>query len=375
MVIAVNTRFLLDDYQEGYGNFIAETFSRLAAKYQEHTFIYIFDRPYSEKFITAKNIIPVVISPSARHPLLWQYWYNYKIPLVLKKYKANVFVSPDGFCSLRTKIPQCMVVHDLAFLYHPAFMVKSHAAFYKKNTPKFIAKAKTIATVSAFTKNDICKTYNTSADKIDVVYNGIAENFSPLNFEERELIKEKYSNGKEYFLCTGAIHPRKNLMNLLKAFSVFKRMQKSNMQLLIAGRHAWMYEEFVKSLQSYKYRNDVKLLGYLPQVELAKITASAYTVVYPSFFEGFGVPPIEAMACNVPVVTSNTAAIPEICGDAALFANPASFEDIADKMMQLFKDENKRNELIKKGKIQQQQYSWDKTASLLWNSILKAMQA
>lgn len=374
MTIAVNTRFLLNEYLEGYGNFIAETFSRLAKKYPEHKFIYIFDRAYNAAFITAENITAVVTGTAARHPLLWQYWYNYKIPAVLKKYKADVFVSPDGFCSLRTKVPQCLVVHDLAFLHHPDYMIKSHAVFYKKNTAKFIAKAKTIAAVSAFTKEDIVKTYNTPTEKIDVVYNGIANVFRPLPFEEKESVKKKYSNGKEFFLYTGAIQPRKNLMNLLKAFSIFKRMQKSNMQLIIAGRQAWKYESFVNSLQSYKYRSDVKLTGYLPQAEVAKLTASAYAMVYPSFFEGFGVPPIEAMACHVPVITTTTSAMPEICGDAALFANPNSHEDIADKMMLLFKDENKRNELIEKGKAVSKQYSWEKTAALLWSSILKATQ-
>ena len=157
MVIAVNTRFLLPDYLEGYGNFIFECFSRLAKKYPEHTFLYIFDREFDEKFITSGNIIPVIAGPSARHPLLWQYWYNYKVPALLRKYKADVFVSPDGFCSLRTRVPQCLVLHDLAFIHYPQFINKSHLRFYNKFTPKFLQKAKSIATVSQFSKADYCK--------------------------------------------------------------------------------------------------------------------------------------------------------------------------------------------------------------------------
>lgn len=372
MVIAVNTRFLLKDYLEGYGNFTFECFSRLSKKYPEHTFLYIFDREFDKTFITSDNIIPIVAGPTARHPLLWQYWYNYKVPAILRKYKADVFVSPDGFCSLRTKVPQCLVVHDLAFIHFPQFIHKSHLRFYKSFTPKFLQKAKSIATVSLFSKDDILRHYKVTDNKIDVVYNGASAIFKPLDQEQKEAIKTKYAEGREFFLFTGSIHPRKNLLHLLKAFSIFKKRQKSNMQLLIAGRLAWDYESFITGLKSYKYREEVKLLGYLPQEELATITASAYALVYPSFFEGFGVPPIEAMQCEVPVIASNAGSIPEVSGDAAVYVDPGNIDDIAEKMMLLYKDESKRNDLIAKGKTRAKEFSWEKTAGLLWSAIGKA---
>lgn len=372
MVIAVNTRFLLKDYLEGYGNFTFECFSRLSKKYPEHTFLYIFDREFDKTFITSDNIIPIVAGPPARHPLLWQYWYNYKVPAILRKYKADVFVSPDGFCCLRTKVPQCMVLHDLSFIHYPQFIQKSHLRFYKSFTPKFLQKAKSIATVSLFSKEDILRHYKIADNKIDVVYNGVSTIFKPIDQEQKEAIKTKYAEGREFFLFTGSIHPRKNLLHLLKAFSIFKKRQKSNMQLLIAGRLAWDYESFITGLKSYKYREEVKLLGYLQQEELATITASAYALVYPSFFEGFGVPPIEAMQCEVPVIASNAGSIPEVCGDAAVYVDPGNIDAIAEKMMLLYKDESKRNDLIAKGKTRAKEFSWEKTAGLLWSAIGKA---
>lgn len=144
------------------------------------------------------------------------------------------------------------------------------------------------------------------------------------------------------------------------------------MQLLIAGRLAWKYESFTTGLKNYKYRNEVKLLGYLPKEDLAAITASAYAMVYPSYFEGFGVPPLEAMRCEVPVIASNVASIPEICGDAAIYIDPENIEDIAEKLMLLYKDEALRSALIAKGKSQSNNFSWDKTTELLWHSIIKA---
>ncbi|MEI2740646.1 MAG: glycosyltransferase family 1 protein [Chitinophagaceae bacterium] len=372
MVIAVNTRFLLADYLEGYGNFIYETFKRITKTHSEHQFVFIFDRPYEERFVFGGNVKAVVTGPAARHPLLWKLWYDVKVPSVLKKYKADVFVSCDGFCSLYTKVPQCLVLHDLAFLHYPAAIKKSHLLFYKRYVPKFLSKASSVATVSEFSKQDIVAHFKTDAAKINVVYNGIKEIFKPAGSEEKAATKNKYTDGKEYFLYAGSIHPRKNLINLLKAFSVFKKRQQTNMKLVITGRLAWKYESFKESLKSYKYRNDVVMTGYVEENELVRIVGSAYGLVYPSLFEGFGVPVLEAMQCDVPVITSADSAMQEIAKEAALYADAASHTDIADKMMLLYKDENRRKELIQKGRQIVRGYSWDRTAELLWQTILKA---
>ncbi len=373
MKIAVNTRFLLNDYLEGYGYFIYETFKRITRNYPEHEFIFIFDRPFDKRFIFSSNVKPVVTGPPARHPLLWKLWYDLKVPSVLRKYNADVFVSCDGFCSLSTKVPQCLAVHDLSFLHYPSFIKRSHLLFYKRYTAKFLNKAKSIATVSEFSKQDIIFHYKIPGDKIDVVPNAAKEIFQPSNKEEKQITKERYTKGKEYFVYAGAIHPRKNLITLLKAFSVFKRRQQTNMKLVLAGRLAWKYESFTESLKTYKYRNDVVMTGYLGEEELAKIIGSAYALVYPSLFEGFGVPLLEAMRCEIPVITSAGSSMQEIAEDAALFTDANNYNDIADKMMQIYKDENLRNGLIQKGKYIVQQYSWDKTAELFWQTILKAV--
>jgi glycosyltransferase involved in cell wall biosynthesis len=371
MRIAVNARFLLKEYLEGYGYFIYETFKRITTAHPEHEFIFIFDRPYDKRFVFGKNVIPVVAGPPARHPLLWKFWYDVKVPAALRKYKADVFVSCDGFCSLNTKIPQCLVLHDLAFLHHPSFIKKSHLLFYKKYTTKFLIKANVIVTVSEFSKRDIINHYKTEAEKINVVFNAAKTIFKPWSDAEKAGIKNKYTEGKEYFVYIGSIHPRKNLINLLKAFSVFKKRMQTNMKLVLAGRLAWKYESFVESLKTYKYRDDVVMTGYIPENELAKITGAAYGMVYPSLLEGFGVPVLEAMQCDAPVITSAGTSMSEIAGDAALYADPHDHTDIAERMIQLYKDERLRKELIEKGREIVKQYSWDKTAALLWQCIEK----
>ncbi|HRE39127.1 MAG TPA: glycosyltransferase family 1 protein [Chitinophagaceae bacterium] len=374
MNIAVNTRFLLKDYLEGYGYFIYETFKRITAAHPEHEFIFIFDRPYDERFVFGPNVKAVVTGPPARHPLLWKLWYDIKVPVLLRKYKADVFVSCDGFCSLGTKVPQCLLVHDLAFLHYPSFIPKSHLLYYKRYTPKMLAKAKVIAAVSAFSKKDITSQYGTAADKINIVYSAAKEIFQPLTNEEKQATRAKYTGGKEYFIYAGAIHPRKNLVNLLKAFSLFKKRQQSSMKLVLTGRLAWKYDSFVKNLKTYKYRDDVVMTGYVNEEEIRKLVGAAYTMVYPSLFEGFGVPVLEAMQCDVPVITSLNSSMQEIANEAALYAEPESPADIAEKMMLLYKDEKLRSQLIEKGRVVVKQYSWEQSAERLWQSIEKAIQ-
>ena len=371
MIISVNTKLLLKDHEEGYRNFIYECFSRITRQQTQHTFIFIFDRPFDPSLIFSENIIPVIIGAKARYPLWWWVWYNIKVPLVLKKYKADVFISTDGFCSSFTKIPQCLVMHDPAFLYYPRFFKKNNLFFNKKITTACLKKAKIICTWSEFSKKDINETYKIDERKIEVVYTGVSELFTPLEFEEREKIKDQYADGNEYFLFTGIINTEKNLIDLLKAFSIFKKRQKSSMQLLVANSFA-NKDEFAESLRLFKYREDVKLLGHLSQIESAKITAAAYVIIYLSFVRALYMPLIEAMKTNVPLITNNTYVISEICGDAALYANFDDHKDIADKIMLIFKDETLRTELILKGKKQVNKYSWEKTCLLLWQSIVKS---
>lgn len=372
MKIAVNTRFLLYENLEGYGYFLQEVLSRWVKNHPEHQFIFIFDRPFHNGFVFAPNVMPVVAGPPARHPVLWKWWYDVRIPAVLKKYKADVFLSCDGFCSLTTKVPQCLVVHDLAFLHYPTFIKRSHLFFYKRYTPKFLEKASAIATVSQFSKKDIVEKYRVDPERIDVVYSAAKKFFKPIDWQLKQAVRDEFTNGKNYFIYVGSIHPRKNPTALLKAFSIFKKRQKSDWKLVIAGRAAWHSKAFMDSLKTYKYRDDLVVTGYVDEAQLERLTGAAYALVYPSFFEGFGVPVLEAMQAGVPAITSAGSAMQEIAGDGALYADPTSYQDIADKMMLIYKDETLHSRLVEKGLVAASAYSWDKTAALLWQSIERA---
>ncbi len=370
MRIAVNAIFLQKDKLEGYGHYAKEILSRMVVNHPEHEFIFVFDRPFDPSFLFAGNITPIIVKPAARHALAYLYWYNIAAPLALKKYKPDCWWQPYGFCSLTTGIPQLMVIHDLAYLHHPGFIAWHHRIFYQLFTAKFIKKANSLVTVSEFSKADMVKQFKIAVNKIEVISGAARADFQPIGWQEKEAVKAMHTQGSEYFLFTGGIHPRKNLLNLLKAFSKFKKWQQSNMKLLVAGRLAWKYDSLVEKLKSYKYREDVVMLGYLSDKELQEITASAYALVYPSFFEGFGLPVMEAMQSGVPVICSDTSSMPEIAADAALYASPIEPDTIAKQMLNLYKNESLRDEMIRKGLERAKDFNWDKAAQNMWDQLM-----
>lgn len=374
MRIAVNTRLLLKGKLEGIGWYTHQMLIRIVRNHPEHEFIFFFDRPYDASFVFAPNVKPVVVHPQARHPVLFHMWFEWSIPLLLRKYKADLFLSPDGLGSLRTKVPTCLVIHDLAFEHYPEHMIRSHYKFMKHHEPLFAARAKRVVTVSEFSKQDIAQRYHIPAEKIDVTYNGAHEAYRPLTQDEREAVKEKYTEGCEYFVFAGALHPRKNVVSLLKAFVQFKKRQKSNMKLVIVGRMAWKFQELVELRAEMPFKKDVKWVGYMNVEELSRVMGAAYALVYASLFEGFGIPILEALKCDVPGVVSNTSSMPEVAGDTALLVDPTDVADISAKMQLIYKDETLRNKLVAAAPAQAAKFSWDRSAEQLWDSMMACLE-
>lgn len=369
MRIAVNTRLLLKGKLEGIGWFSYEVLRRIVNDHPEHQFIFIFDRSYAEEFVFASNVTPVVIGPPARHPFLYYIWFEIQIPRVLKKVKADLFFSPDGYLSLQTKIPQLAVIHDLSFVHRPEDLPWMQCRYYNFFFPKFARKAARIATVSNYSKTDIVQTYRIGAEKVDVVYDGCNENFRPFSNEEQKLIRAKYTVGVPYFLFVGALHPRKNVAGLLRAFDDFKSGTGRNEKLLIVGGEMHKTGEIADTWQKMQFKNDVVFTGRVAQEELYGIFGAALALTFVPFFEGFGIPILEAMYAGIPVICSNTTSMPEVGGDAVLYVEPGNVRQIAKAMAKIASDSDLRDELIALGFTQKQNFSWNKTAGLLWESI------
>ncbi|MDX9909339.1 MAG: glycosyltransferase family 1 protein [Mariniphaga sp.] len=371
MRIAVNTRLLIKGKLEGIGRFTMETLKRITRDHPEHQFIFIFDRPYSREFIFSDNILPVVAGPPARHPFLFYVWFEWQIPRLLKKYKADLFLSPDGYLSLNTKIPQLPVIHDLSFVHRPKDLTPLMSRHYNYFFPRFAQKAKRIATVSNYSKNDIARTFNIDKRKIDVVYSANVKNLKPLDLAAQEKVRETHTSGNPYILFVGALHPRKNITGLLKAFDLFKTSADSNMKLLIVGGKMHKTGEIFIILEKLSFKEDVIFAGRVSDEELHKIYGAAFALAFVPFFEGFGVPVIEAMSAGTPVICSSTPSLPEVGGDAVLYVNPDNIEQIADALLKLNDNPELRAKLIEKGFEQKSRFSWDETARLLWQSVEK----
>ena len=368
MKIAVNTRLLLKDKLEGIGWVAYETLSRIVKAHPDDEFYFLFDRKPDPKFIFAENVKPVVLFPQARHPFLYIIYFEISVCRALRRIKPDVYLSTDAYLSLRSKTPQIAVFHDINFEHFPQDFPRLALWHYKKFFPKFAHKAKKIITVSEFSKQDIIDNYKVEPDKIDVVYNGANEGFKPLSEEEKIKIRNQYTAGYQYFMFVGSLHPRKNLARLFPAFDLYKERTGSDVKLLIVGEKRWWTEPIQKAYEAMKHKDDVVFVGHLQMAELHRVTAAALASVYVSYFEGFGIPIVEAYKCDVPVITSNVTSMPEVAGDAALLVDPFDIESIAGAL-ELVMDDNVRNSLIEKGRIRRNDFSWDKAAEQ-WYSVI-----
>lgn len=371
MNIAVNTRLLISNKLEGIGWFTFESLKRITTQHPEHHFYFIFDREYDPQFIFSGNVSPVVLYPQARHPALYFTWFEIAIPSLFKKIRPDVFLSPDGFLSMKTQVRSLTVFHDLNFEHYPQDIPYWTRKYYRYYFPRYARKAVRIATVSEFSKSDIVKQYHIDPERIDVVYDGYNEAYRPLSPAEIRKTREMYTKGMPYFVFIGALHPRKNLVNLFQAFDLYKKSHPSDSKLLIVGAKKWWTNEIETAFNQMHFSHDVIFTGRLNIEELTMVLGSALALAYVSYFEGFGIPIVEAFRAEVPVITSNVTSMPEVAGDAALLVDPFHPESIADALYKVAHYESMREELIVRGRRQSLLFSWQQTADKLWNSILK----
>lgn len=371
MKIAINTRLLLHERLEGIGNFAHESLRRIVTQHPEHEYYFLFDRPYSEEFIYSKRVTPIVAYPPARHPWLWYLFFEYGIPMRLRQIKPDLFLSPDGWLPLHLHCKSVNVIHDLNFEHHPDFINPVALRYYRRFFHQFAGKADRIATVSQFSKDDIRQTYGIPADKIDVVYNGCNELFRPLPATKQAEVKEQFTKGCDFFLFVGLVHKRKNLARIFEAFDDFKTREPNTIKFVVVGDLHYWHGEIRDTYRNMRHRDEVILMGRQSPKVLQSLTASARALVYASLFEGFGIPIIEAFHAETAVITSDTTALPEIAGPAALYVNPKSTNSIADALYRIWKDDTLRDNLIRQGREQRTRFNWQKTADLLWQTIEK----
>jgi glycosyltransferase involved in cell wall biosynthesis len=388
MVIAVNCRLLLKNKLEGIGWFTYQTLRRITRDHPEHRFIFLFDRPYDPSFIFSDNITPVIAGPPTRHPILWFLWLEFVIPRILRKYKADVFFSPDGFLSLRTKVRSIPVIHDISFAHRPKDLPFLPRVYYNFFFPRFARKAYRICTVSVYSQKDIQKMYRVARPVIRVVYNGVNESYKPITDNEIREVRAQYSDGKPYFLYVGSLHPRKNVDNMLKGYYQFIERTGMAVKMVVVGERMWTSPCLLRPPPAPQTspcplhrkegeRTSVIYTGRLEPEELCRVMGGALALTFVPWYEGFGIPVVEAMAAGVPVLTSNVTSLPEVGGNAVIYADPGSVDEITTGMERLASDPDLRKKLIAAGLERSKMFSWDKTARKVWlslDTVLKAIR-
>lgn len=369
MLIAVNARFLIKDKLEGIGWYTFETMQRLVRRNPQHQFLFLFDRKPDPSFIFGPNVQALQVFPPARHPWLWFCWFELSLPRIFRKYQPDLFLSPDGFLSLNTHVPTLLVIHDLGFEHFPEHTPSLVNQYYRKYTPQYARKADMVVTVSEFSRRDIISRYGVHPQKVRTIYNGANESYLPMDPATNETTRKRFTSGADYFIYVGSIHPRKNVRMLLLAFDALKARTPRDIKLVIAGRMAWNTDDTQAVYESMTYKNDVIFTGHLQQNDLTLLMAAAEAFVYPSLFEGFGIPVVEARYCGIPVITSNSSSLPEVGGPNALYFDPSDTAGMTKAMEQYLANPGHYKSLFSDTSRVRDQFNWNNAAFELENVL------
>ncbi len=337
-------------------NFNFRCFSLMAVQQPADHFIFIFDSPPEPELYLEPNCTPVILTPRLKNNLLRHYWYNYKIPALLQKYNAGVFVTAANMCSLRTPIPQCMIMQEM-------FISLKRPGYLKKYFPAFLRTAKLLCVTNIIFEEVLMHTFKIKSDKLLTLYPGLPDHDHAST--ENDLVKDKYTGGNNFFYYEADKEGIDHLVIILKAFSLFKKWQRSAMQLLILVKTT-PEPGILKLLKSYKYRNEVRFIDDSKLADL--ILPAAYAAIVITGKNLFPMQGLIAMRYDVPVISVKNDTTIKIFKDAALYAE-LNEKDLSEKLMLLYKDEYFRNAQISKGKQLTEKYSWPESAILLHDKL------
>ena len=341
MVVAINTLFFT---KENECDFLKEVLHAIIAAHPEHTFLIISGE---ESILnTYPNIIKVSTGVAPSGINRWSLWVYFKIKKILKKYKPDLLINNGDALLYFKEVPQLIFNPDLKYIQDPSSLTISPGRAFHFFAQRYYQKANSFIVVSDFEKDFLRKKFHVKGDKINVLSYGADKDLKPVELGERDLVKEKYAKGFEYFLYKGHINASKNLMTLLKAFSAFKKRQKSNMQLLIMSKEGALFNDFRKMIELYKYKNDVHIIDEISHVERDQLISSAYVMIFPDPFDKSVHTLLTALKYEVPSIVPKSGSLSEAGGNAVLHFESDSVPDLAGKMMLLFKDEKFRNNLI-----------------------------
>lgn len=356
MRIGIDAR-LVFYHQAGIGQYILRLTHALAALDRTNEYFL---------FQSRKDKTRLVKAPNFRRHVLWTPSHHRFERLAMSAemfpYSLDVFHSPDFIPPRRLRAPSVITVHDLAFLLYPRFLTSDAARYYGQIDPASRSAAHIIA-VSQSTKRDVTRLLGVPDDKVSVIYEAANTLTRPMDkTAARQHVKEKFGIPDNFILFVSTIEPRKNLPTLLAAYSKLRDQYKSTARLVVAGHKGWLTKEVDQAVTKYKLGDTVCFLGTVPSEELAFLYNAARVFALPSFYEGFGLPPLEAMASGTPVIVSNTSSLPEVVGDAGTLIDPNDVDAWTVALYRVLTDDALHAEMSAKGLKRAERFSWERAA-------------
>ncbi|MFQ5813782.1 MAG: glycosyltransferase family 4 protein, partial [Anaerolineae bacterium] len=312
--------------------------------------------------------------PTFRPPIRI-FWEQVVQPFALQKERVDLLHALAFVTPLLSPCPSVVTIHDLSFLLYPESFKRSKRFYLSLFTRLSARQARCIIAVSKSTKRDVVRLLGVSPDKVEVVYSGVDDVFHPLAEDQVAAFRSKRGLPERFILFVGTIEPRKNVTRLIEAFAALRPCDLANLKLVIGGAKGWFYHNVFARVEELGLEGDVVFPGYIPVSELPLWYNAAELFVYPSLYEGFGLPLLEAMACGTPVVAANTSSLPEVVGEVGLTVDPLDVEGLAEAMRRALGDEVLRQEMRDRGLQRAKGFSWTKTAQETVQVYRRAMES
>lgn len=360
MRIGINVH-LLSTTHTGIQHYIRALVPALVTQAPAHRFV-LFGEPSQLPSLPAERAHWVSTARPLRAATRRVLWEQLVLPRLLQREGVEVFFSPAFVLPQRWEGAGVITVHDLNFEVSPQTIHPVRRAYLQLLTRRSVRQAKRVIAISEATASDLTRLYSVPEEKIAVIPYGLDALFTPDRARALEpMVRERYALPERFLLFVGTLEPRKNLPRLLEAFAL-AHQQTALPPLVLAGAPGWQHQRIRTLAQQLGIEREVRFAGYIPREHLPGVYAAATALLYPSLYEGFGLPPLEAMGCGTPVLASSTSALPEVVGDGGLLVDPQDVNQMAEGIARLVQDEALRCQLVERGKQRARRFRWEEAA-------------
>jgi glycosyltransferase involved in cell wall biosynthesis len=373
MHVTIDARYVAAS-QSGVGMYTANLVQALATLDSENRYTYII-RDGQPELIVGRNFRPWTTRISFENHWVGDLWQNVYLPLHLRTRRVDLFHGPAVFLPLiKLGFRTVVTIHDLVAFRFPQTIPTKYALYMRLMIRLAVRSADRVITASMQTRNDLVERLRVPSDKIEVIHEALAASFTPVNDPARLAeVRRRYGLLEPYILFVGNLEPRKNLVRLIEAYARLKRRSAFPHRLVLAGKRGWLYRPIFEAVERFGLGREVVFTGYVPPEDLPVLYALADVFAFPSLYEGFGLPVLEAMACGTPVITACTGSLPEVAGDAAWYVEPEDVDAHTEGMARVLRDDEIRKRLVARGHLQAKRFSWTRTAKATLDIYCRAL--